>query len=205
VSHNVLFVGLTGAVGSGKSEVARLLGRARVPVFSTDQAGHRVLDSELLRRRLLRRYGSSLWGSRGKLDRKVLAKKVFSDATERRWLEGLIHPVIRREMLIWKSGLRGRRRPPPLAVVEVPLLFEKGWEGSFDGVLCVTASDALRHRRLERRGWDKDEIRRREKSQWPAARKARGSTWRVPNEGTLGLLQKHVSVWRRAVLSRRNA
>jgi len=205
LKRNVLFVGLTGAVGAGKSEAARLLGRSRVPVFSTDAAGHRILESEPIKRRLVQRYGKVLLDPGGVVDRKVLAEKVFAKAGEPRWLERLLHPSIRREVLNWKSALLKRRRPPVLAVVEVPLLHESRWVPLFDGVLCVTASNALRRKRLRQRGWNDAEIRRREKRQWTGSRKARFSDWRVPNGGSRDQLQKRLTAWRRAALARRKA
>lgn len=201
----MLFVGLTGAVGAGKSEVVRLLGRSRVPVFSTDAAGHRLLESEPIKRRLVQRYGKFLLDPMGGVDRKVLAEIVFKKARDARWLERLIHPAIRREMFRWKSVLLKRSRPPVLAVVEVPLLHESRWVSLFDGVLCVTASNDLRRKRLRQRGWSDAEIRRREKRQWSGSRKARFSDWRVPNGGSRDQLQKLLTAWRRAALARRKA
>jgi dephospho-CoA kinase len=199
----VLFVGLTGAVGAGKSEVSRILSRSRVPVFSTDAAGHRILESEPIKRRLVQRYGKGLLGPRGTVNRKVLAEKVFKKSREPQWMERLLHPAIRREVFRWKSSLLKRSRPPALAVVEVPLLHESRWTSLFDGVLCVTASSILRRKRLRRRGWSDAETRRREKRQWTGSRKAHSSDWRVPNNGNRKQLQEVVSAWRQAVLVRR--
>ncbi len=198
----MLFVGLTGAIGSGKSEAVRILSRSGVPVFSTDAAAHRLLRSASMGRRLTRRFGPGLW-RRGRVDRSLLAEKVFADDLERRWLEKLLHPAIRREVLAWKKALRARRRPPALAVVEVPLLHECGWRGLFDGVLCVTVPDAVRRRRLRGRGWSQAQTARRERLQWTGERKARSSDWRLSNQGNLGDLSRRLDQWRRSVTTGR--
>jgi dephospho-CoA kinase len=199
----VLFVGLTGAVGSGKSEVVRCLASWRVPVFSTDAATHRLLGSSTVSRRLTRRFGLHLLDERGRVDRSKLGGIVFRKPHERRWLEGYLHPIIRREVLVWKSRLKARRRPPVMAVVETPLLHESGWGSLFDGVLCVTAPDIIRRRRLRTRGWDRKTIALREKAQWDGKRKARRSDWVIPNEGSRARLKARLAVWRRMVTTRR--
>jgi dephospho-CoA kinase len=198
-------VGLTGAIGAGKSEAARMLGRMGVPVFSTDAAGHRILESDAFQRKLIQRYGAGPWFSNGMVDRTALAQKVFTRPAERRWLEKQIHPSIRREALQWKANLLKRRRSPRLAVVEVPLLHEKRWAGLFDGVLCVTAVAKVRNARLKKRGWTTMEIRKREKLQWSGERKALASDWTVSNEGSRRSLRKNLKVWRHSLRTWRTA
>ena len=142
-------------------------------------------------------------GKSGKVDRVKLADRVFRSAGGRRALEGLLHPVILRQVLAWKKRLERWDRPPVLAVVEVPLLHERKWASHFDGVLCVKTSERLRRRRLRARGWDDAEIRLRERLQWSGLRKAQVSDWVVVNDGGRGLLHKRLQVWRHVVMTGR--
>jgi dephospho-CoA kinase len=98
----------------------------------------------------------------------------------------------------WKRAQGRKTRSPRLAVVEVPLLFEKGWEVYFDGVLSVSAPPTDRKRRLSTRGWDREEIRRRERGQWSQERKDRAADWVLLNDGSLARLAGRVRAWRLA-------
>lgn len=199
----MLFVGLTGAVGAGKSEAARWFARMKVPVFSADRCVHDLLTTEAVKRRLLRRFGPEVLGRGGRVNRAVLARWVFASPSHRRWLEKLLHPGVRGGLFAWKAGLLSRARVPVLAVAEVPLLHEAGWARWFDGVLCVDAPEALRRRRLALRGWTPQQARGREKTQWSGARKARASDWVVSNNGSRATLDRRLRAWRRDVTARR--
>ncbi len=191
-------VGLTGGIGAGKSQVLSLLRRQGVPTLSTDDLAHQCLARRDVRRILARRFGPQVLDGRGNLDRSRLADRAFSSPRDLRFLEGVLHPRIRREVERWETAQGRKARAPRLTVVEVPLLFEKGWDVFFDGVLCVSTPPSIRKQRLAVRGWDRAEIRRREGGQWPPARKDRWADWVLLNDGSVDRLAGRVRAWRLA-------
>ena len=98
------------------------------------------------------RFGPGVLDASGVVDRAALGRRAFAEDGGLTFLEGLLHPRIQRRRRDWVAEQRRRRPPPPLLVCEVPLLFEVGAEDAFDAVLVVTAGEAVRRERVERRG-----------------------------------------------------
>jgi len=189
-------VGLTGGMGAGKSEVLRILAGMGAAVLQADQVGHGLLKERRFSKVLAAKFGKGILDARGLVDRKKLGSIVFKSAGKRKALNQLLHPVIRQKVKRWaaerqKSG----RRPPFLAVVEIPLLFEGKGYPYLEGVLSVSASSAARHRRLLGRGWNQSDISRREKGQWAQARKDKRAHWVIRNNGSLRELKRKVKLW----------
>ncbi len=192
---NHRIIGLTGSLGAGKSEALQFLESHGIPTLQTDQLGHKLLKEKLFRDRLVSRFGRDILGAGNEVDRVKLGAIVFSDSRQQKRLNAIVHPEIRRRVNLWVKKLLKRTNPPPLMVVEVPLIFEGGYHRSFDGVLCISAKTKRRHRFLTKRGWTISEARRREKLQWPNKRKEAFSDWVVRNNGSLESLQKALRVW----------
>lgn len=188
-------IGLTGGIGSGKSLVLECLKRKGIPVLQTDHLGHQLLKESGVRKALAREFGKGILSLRGPIDRKKLARLVFQDPSKLKRLNAVLHPAIRKRVAEWVRHQARKPSPPERVVVEVPLLFEGGYYRSFDGALCVSAPSALRHQRLIRRGWSRGEIHRREKTQWPQARKNRMADWVIFNRGTRKELEYAVDRW----------
>lgn len=142
-------VGLTGGVASGKSEVTRRFEALGVAVVDADLAARAVVEpGQPALARIVERFGPGMVCEDGRLDRRRLRERVFSDASARRELEAITHPQIR--VLLQRQA---RAAPGPYAMVAVPLLAEAGraaypW---LDRVLVVDAPVDLQHARLMRR------------------------------------------------------
>ncbi len=186
-------IGLTGPIGGGKSTVAAILREAGVPVLDADRLAHEGLLARAAE--VCRAFPEAC--PDGRPDRGRLAERVFRDPGARRRLEALIHPYVRERIAAELARLE--RAGAPLAVVEIPLLFETGWDRRLDGVLVVTAPAELRYRRLAGRGLAEDEVRRREAAQLPPAEKARRADWVIENDGDLEALRRRVRAWLREV------
>ncbi|MCX5795667.1 MAG: dephospho-CoA kinase [Elusimicrobia bacterium] len=191
----VLVVGLTGGIGSGKSEALRALRGLGAATLCLDEVAHRVLSKGGPAYGPVRRaFGAAVLGPDGEIDRRALGRAVFADARRRRRLERLTHPVILREM---RRTVRARRRG--LLVVDAPLLFEAGLEREFDLTVVVAAGWRARLRRLRRRdGLPVSELRRRMTAQLPLAEKARRADVVIGNDGTRGQLRRTVREYHRA-------
>ena len=187
------FIGLTGAIGSGKSEALRALARLGAATLSTDEVAHEALADPDVLARLVSRWGLGV-ESGGKVDRKAVGEIVFNDPDELRWLESITHPKVGEKVWEWRQGLSA---DVELAVVEVPLLFESGMEAGFDGVLVIRAGDR-RADWLATRG--DAGVEGRSGRQLTEAEKAERATWVVDNDGSLADLESRLeAVWPRLI------
>ena len=187
----MLRVGLTGGIGSGKSEVSRRL------------AGHGavVIDADLLAREVVApgtdglaevvaEFGPSILSADGGLDRAALAERVFSDPDARHRLERIIHPRVR------ARAAEVERSAPPGAVVvhDIPLLVETGRAGDFDMVVVVEVDEAEQERRLVAvRGVSAADARARISAQATRAERAAVADVVLDNTGTLDDLDAAVA------------
>jgi dephospho-CoA kinase len=146
----LLFVGLTGGIGSGKSEALAACERLGAAVLSSDQVVHELLSTEELRDVLAARWGPRVVAD-GAVDRAMVAEIVFEDPEELRWLEEILFPRVGSRIAAWRNDLESSEGGPDVAVVEVPLLFEAGIAEAFDATVAVVADEGERRRRAEDR------------------------------------------------------
>jgi len=179
-----IIIGLTGNIGSGKSTVAAFLREMGYPVLDADLLAERA--RELKKAELKALFPEAFLGE--ELDRRRLAQLVFSDPQRLRALEELIHPEVRRLLAEELSRLEA-----PLVFVEIPLLFEKGWEGRLQGTILVAAPLEERLKRaMARLGLSREEVLARERAQMPEEEKRRRATWVLENRGSLEDLRAQV-------------
>ncbi len=176
-------IGVAGGIGSGKSALAGALAKLGCVVIDSDAEAKAVLQTPAVREQLRAWWGDRVLDEQGQVDRKAVAAIVFTDYEARRRLEGLIHPMIRHSRAEQIEAARNAGAPG--AVIDAPLLFEAGVDAECDYIVFV---DTPRERRLERvraRGWDEEELDRRERSQWDLERKRAASHDVVKNDGSL--------------------
>lgn len=170
---------ITGGIGSGKSEVRRLLAAHGLRTVDADAVGHSVLAEEALAPVGQRWPGVVL---EGQIDRKALARIVFADPDELRALEEITHPLIFGRIEAELEGFSG------VAVVEMPLLDTGlGWPR-----MVVDAPDDARLRRAMKRGLTEAEVRARMAAQPSRGRWLAGASLVVPNHGDLDDLRTAV-------------
>jgi dephospho-CoA kinase len=144
----VVVIGLTGSIGMGKSTTARFFAEAGVPVHDADAAVHRLYSGEAVPLVEAAFPGVS---TAGKIDRDKLAKRVLGDPEALKRLEGIIHPLVRREEERFLAD--AERAGAPVAVLDIPLLFESGADRRADAIVVVTAPPEMqRERALGRAG-----------------------------------------------------
>ncbi len=172
-------IGLTGGIATGKSTLAALLAGRGLPVLDADAYAREALaPGSAGARAVLERYGEAVRAAgepeatdaseTAAIDRAALGRLVFADAAERRWLEALVHPLVRQR---FEAELL-RLRQAPVVVLMVPLLFEAGLEGLCSEVWLVDCPEAEQLRRLMARdGLGEAEARARIAAQWPLERK----------------------------------
>lgn len=187
-------IGLTGGIASGKSTVARMLAERGVPVIDADRLAREVVEpgTEALAAIAAR------WPQvvrEGRLDRKALGAIVFADPGERRALEAIVHPAIRRESERRMAALEAEG--VPLAVYEAALLIENGLDRVLDATVLVAAPEEVQVERLVARdGLDPEAARARIAAQLPLAEKRKRATFVIENDGNLATLRERVDrVW----------
>jgi dephospho-CoA kinase len=186
----VPFVGLTGGLGAGKSEALRTLAELGAATLSTDAVVHELLATDELRDIVTERLGPEV-AQDGRLDRSLIAERVFGDDEARGWLEGELWPRVGQRMVDWRQEVEALDPPPPAAVVEVPLLFESGMEAAFDATIAVVADESTREKRAGARGHAA--VSERAGRQLSQAEKAERADFEVRNDGTLEELRETLS------------
>ncbi|MGH7243987.1 MAG: dephospho-CoA kinase [Phycisphaerales bacterium] len=185
-----IVLGLVGGIGAGKSAVARELESRGALVLDSDTRAKAVLETPEAKTTLVSWWGPGILVD-GKVDRKRVADIVFADPQERRRLEAFVHPQLRagRRADIDSAASRNVR----IVVIDAPLLLEAGVDKECDAVVFV---DAPREQRLERvrsRGWDDQELARREAAQMLLSEKRARSTYVIQNDGDRASLGARVA------------
>jgi dephospho-CoA kinase len=190
----LLRVGLTGGIGSGKSEVARLL------------VGHgaRLIDADLVARevvepgtpglaRVVEALGPSVVAPDGTLDRPAVAALVFADPGLLAALNAIVHPLVAART----AQLMHEAPDDAVVVNDVPLLMENGLQGSYDLVVVVDAPEDVRLERLVARGLSPADVRARMAAQASREDRLAGADYVIDNAGTMDELRTRVEqLWR---------
>jgi dephospho-CoA kinase len=139
----MIILGLTGSIGMGKSTTAKLFTEAGVPVYDADATVHMVYEGEAAPAIEAAFPGTT---AGGKVDRAKLSAQVVHDAAAMKQLEGIVHPMLRayHQKFLDEAEQSGA----PVAVVDVPLLYETGGEKRVDAVVVVTTSPKVQRERI---------------------------------------------------------
>lgn len=139
----MIVLGLTGSIGMGKSTTARMFADAGVPVHDSDEAVHRLYAGAAAPL-VEREFPGTL--ANGVVDRAALGRKVIGDKQALKRLEKIIHPLVRADADAFLA--RHRAAGAPLAVLDIPLLFETGGRDRVDKVVVVSAPAGIQRQRV---------------------------------------------------------
>src|SRR6201994_3566657 len=148
----MIILGLTGSIGMGKSTTAKLFAEAGVPVYDADATVHMIYEGEAAPAIEAAFPGTT---ANGRVDRAKLSAQVVHDAAAMKRLEQIVHPMLRAYHQKFLND--AERSGAPVAVVDVPLLFETGGDKRVDAVVVVTTSPELQRERILARGTMTDE------------------------------------------------
>ncbi|MER8907813.1 dephospho-CoA kinase [Mesorhizobium sp. M0854] len=150
----MIVLGLTGSIGMGKSTAAKMFAEAGVPVHDSDEAVHRLYAGKAAPLVEAAFPGTTRSGA---VDRAALAERVLGDAAALKRLEAIIHPLVRADADAFLA--EHRAAGAPLAVLDIPLLFETGGRNRVDKVVVVTAPpEVQRARVLARPGMNEEKL-----------------------------------------------
>jgi len=194
-------IGLLGGVAAGKTTVAEMLARLGAAVVSADRLGHAALARPGVRRRIVARWGKGVLDNSGRVDRRLLAARVFGCPGELAALEAITHPAILAGL--GRAVGAARRAGAPAIVLDAPLLMETGLEAVCDVLVFVDCPRAARlARAAAERGWDRAELARREGCQRPLKAKRARAHYIIRNNGRVEATFQQVKELWQEILAR---
>lgn len=187
-----MILGLTGAIGCGKSTACSYFFQKGWLLFDADKSCHDLyndLDAPL-GKAIKENWGIECFNADGTLDRQIMAAKVFTSDQELEKLTGLIYPAL---FDLMEQKISAARKNNINMLCEVPLLFECGTEKYFDMTCTVWSSRKLRHERLQKfRNFTPEDIARRECRQWSAEKKLEAADIAFINNGGPEFLYRQI-------------
>ncbi|HHV63813.1 MAG TPA: dephospho-CoA kinase [Peptococcaceae bacterium] len=187
-------VGLTGGIASGKSAVSSWFAEKGITVIDADKIVHELYSSPTMIQAIIKALGSEyIDGSQ--VNRALLGEKVFRNPQARKKLEEIIHPLVKKEILAQCQAAEDRKEK--IVIIDIPLLFEVGWERFVDEVWVVYVSPDIQCKRLmARNGLTAKAAEMRILSQMPIAEKAKKADRVIDNSGNWEETEKHLSqIW----------
>lgn len=188
-------LGLTGGVATGKSTVSRYFFEKGYAVVDADIVARRVVEpgTEGLAN-IVVEFGTEIIQTDGTLNREKLGAMIFADAKKRETLNSLLSNLIRRAIMADTATLVNANQP--LIVLDIPLLYEAGYEKHCDAVMVVyTTEEVQRERLMARNNLTEEEALNRIASQQPIETKKNRADFVIDNNGTVNDTYEQVETW----------
>ena len=170
-------VGLTGGIGSGKTTVAKMFAELGVPLYIADDEAKKLMHLDpLVREKIVEIFGPGAYKD-GKLDRKMIASKVFKDDNLLTQMNAIVHPAVAKHFETWKEEQKG-----PYIIYEAAILFEHGGHTKCDYTILITAPVEVRMQRIQKRDQSTlEEIKERMNKQWTDEKKIKLADFIIEN------------------------
>jgi dephospho-CoA kinase len=190
--HRVRRIALTGGIATGKSYVRAKLEEIGVPTIDADTLAREVVEPGTPGfTAVVEHFGSAVVAADGSLNRRALGAIVFTDPEARRELERIVHPAVRLAMDEWFASLDPLRHP--VAVADIPLLFETGRHREFDAAILTVCSPVTQLQRvLARDGITETEARQRIAAQLPSEAKVPHAMYVINTDGTFAATDEQI-------------
>ena len=191
-------IGLTGGIASGKSTASAILRGWGACIIDADAIAHGLMEPQApLYEACRTHFGESVILSDGHLNRRRIGQIAFANPAEKRWLDETAHPVIRRA--IEQELKRAEAAGEPAVILDIPLLFETGWQAHVDESWLVDVPEPLQLARLQsRNGYSREEAKRRIAAQMPLVKKRRLADVIIDNSGTeQELMERLRALWQK--------
>jgi dephospho-CoA kinase len=177
----MLVVGLTGNYGMGKSRILALFAKLGAYTCSSDAIVATLLTEKDVLEKIRRVIGHDVFFKNGSLNKKKVAGLIFRDETLRRSLEDILHPLVFERV---KDFLKSVDKSS-VVIIEVPLLFERGYRKKFDKAITVFTDEETALKRLEKAGIKRTDALLRLQSQLPIREKMKRSDFIINNSGSI--------------------
>ena len=181
-------VGLSGGIACGKSTVLGFFREAGWQTVDSDAVVRELLATDAeVKAQLRSRWGEAVFTD-GAVDHAAVAKRVFGNEGDLKWLEELLHPLVRES---WLASIA--QAPNANWLVEIPLLFEKRLENRFDLTVCVSSPPDVVADRMVVRAYTEAQIEQRRKQQMPLEEKIERADFLISNAGSLEFLKQQTT------------
>lgn len=202
VRHKKPIIGLCGGIGAGKSRVAAEFERLGCLIIDSDRTNHEVLRQPAILAEIRQWWGPEVVAPDGMPNRARIAEIIFTDPAARGRLESLVHPLIKQAHRDMIRAVEDNQAVTAI-VIDSPLLLESHLDRECDTIVYVNASEAQRVRRLvQERGWDAQELKRRERWQISPDEKRSRADYVIDNDGAAEHLRPQVAAILQSVLAR---
>jgi len=187
---NAISVGVTGGIGSGKTEVCKILGSMGAKVLFADEIAKHLMNTHIgIKKKIQKIFGDKIYTNDGMLDRREMARMVFHDDNLKETLNSIVHPyviqVIKDEIKVSKQKKIHR-----LIVIEAALIFETCTEGMFDYTIVVDSDAEERIKRvMQRDDVNRSEVLHRIKAQMPVNEKIKRADFVFHNSSNVKALE----------------
>lgn len=177
-------IGITGGIASGKSTVTDYLRKKGYAVIDADAVVHELqAPGGRLYQVLVEHFGDGILLDNGELNRVALAQRIFSDEQEKSWSNQVQGEIIRTELAKKRDAVAEQY---PLFFMDIPLLFEQGYEAWFDAIWLIdVAAKTQKERLMKRDNCSEDEAQKRISSQWPSEVKKASASLIIDNNQTI--------------------
>jgi dephospho-CoA kinase len=181
----VIRVGLTGGIATGKSTVSAIFRHAGAKIIDADQIARNVVKKGLPAwQKIVAHFGPRVLMADGQINRAILAEVVFNDPVQKRYLNAIVHPHVRRKTEELMQELR-EKEVNGVVVLDVPLLYEVGMDSDLDKIIVVYVPEVIQLERLmERDGLSEQSARVRIQSQMPIEEKKQRADIVIDNSGS---------------------
>lgn len=191
-------IGLTGGIASGKSTASVILRGWGACIIDADAIAHGLMEPQApLYEAYRAHFGEGVILPDGQLNRRRIGQIAFANPAEKRWLDETAHPVIRRA--IEQELERAEAAGEPAVILDIPLLFETGWQAHVDESWLVDVPEPLQLARLQsRNGYSREDAARRIAAQMPLSEKRRLADVIIDNSGTeRELMERLRALWQK--------
>ena len=187
-------VGLTGGIGSGKSYIAEIFCKLKVPVFNSDLRAREISDtSEEARAQIISHFGNKAYNN-DSLNRRFIAGMVFENPLLLEKLNKILHPLVEKEFEAWCS----ENNSSDYIIKEAAILFETGNYKKLDSTILVAAPEDIRITRVQKRdNSDRDSIIKRMENQWDDQVKEKLADYIIYNDGKTLILPQIIEIHKR--------
>lgn len=178
----MLFIGLTGNYGMGKSSVLSMFERLGAIILDTDKIVELLLTEKDILEKIRGLLGDKVFDENGSLNKKKVANLVFKNNMLRHLLEDILHPLVFERIHFFLGKINKKNK---VIMIAAPLLYERRYEERFDKTITVYTKEETALNRLEKDGIKREDALLRLKAQLPIEEKIKRSDFAIDNNGTI--------------------
>jgi len=178
----MLLIGLTGNYGMGKSTVLSMFEKLGAAILDTDKIIESLLTDKDVLEKIRGLLDDKVFDENGSLNKKKLADLIFKNNKLRYLLENILHPLVFERIEFFLDKINKKDK---IILIAVPLLYERGYEERFDGIITVYTQEETALNRLEKEGITREKAVLRLKAQLPIEEKTKRSDFVIDNNGTI--------------------